>query len=84
MPQALAWRAGRLSYTRAPLSDVGDDLGRYLGKPVQVDADIAAMPFTGVLNMDGEDLVLRRLEMFLPVRAQASAAGIRLSRAGGR
>lgn len=82
--QAMAWRSGRLSYTDTPLSDVGDDLGRYLGKPVQVDTDIAAMPFTGVLNMDSEVKILRRLETFLPVHAEASATGIRLSRARGR
>ena len=47
------------------------DLSRSLGRPVRVaDAATGRMRFTGVLALDDEDAVARRLEAFAPVRAE--------------
>jgi transmembrane sensor len=81
---AYGWRSGRLSYDGAPLSEVADDLGRYFGKTVAVDPDVSALPFTGVLTLDEERAVFTRLEMFVPIKAQVSASGVRLARGASR
>ena len=81
---AYGWRSGRLSYTGAPLSEVADDLGRYFGKAVEVDPEVRALPFTGVLNLDEERAVFARLEMFLPIKAEVSPSGVRLARGASR
>jgi transmembrane sensor len=76
---AFAWRGGRLVYRHAPLAKVAADLSRHFPKTISVSPDAADLPFTGVLRLDNEAAVVRRLETFLPVTASHTAAEINLS-----
>jgi transmembrane sensor len=74
---AFAWETHRLIYDRTPLGEVVTDLNRYVVRPIRLSApSLAAIPFTGVLPIDSEDRMLRRLEAALPVHAQPLAAEI--------
>ena len=74
---AVAWTRGQLIYAAAPLSEVAADLGRSLGRPVRVaDAATGRIRFTGVLALDDKDAVLRRLEAFVPVKAETEGVGV--------
>lgn len=75
---AFAWRQGRLVYRDAPLSAVADDLNRYFTVPVTVDAEAGRLTFTGVLVVDNEDAVVRRIQAFLPVEAHRTPQAITL------
>ena len=69
--QAMAWRDGRLIFEDAPLSAVAGSLNRYFGKTIVInDAAVQDLRFSGVLKIDDEANVLRRLEAFLPVVVQ--------------
>lgn len=48
-----SWRGGRLTYRDATVGRVADDLGRNLGLLVKARPEVAARPFTGVINLDG-------------------------------
>ena len=74
-----AWRVGRLVYRDQSLSDIVADLNRYLPIPVSVDASAGSLRFSGVLQLDREDVMLRRLEGLLPVRATSTPQGARLT-----
>lgn len=55
--QALAigdWRSGRLHYDNAALADVARDLGRNLGRTVEVAPGVQSLRFTGTLVVDGK------------------------------
>jgi transmembrane sensor len=83
---AFAWTQGQLVYHQAPLSEVAADLSRRLPHPVRTaDAATAQLPFTGVLVVDNEAAVLRRLEAFAPVTAQTARGEVvlRLRTRGG-
>ena len=68
---AFAWTQGQLVYRDAPLSQVAADLSRRFARPVRpADAATGAVRFTGVLLIDNEDAVLRRLEASAPVKAE--------------
>ena len=73
------WRSGRLVYRDQPLSAVIADLNRYLTVPIRADDEAGALRFSGVLQLDREDVMVGRLERLLPVRAAVSATGIRLT-----
>ena len=78
---AFAWTQGQLIYRDAPLSEVAADLSRRLPRPVRTaDAATGAMRFTGVLVIDNEDAVLRRLEAYAPVKAEPVRGAIVLRR----
>jgi transmembrane sensor len=78
---AFAWTRGQLVYSDAPLSEVAADLSRSLGAPIRVaDPATGALRFSGVLELDDKDAVLRRLEAFAPVRAERSVRGVVLHR----
>jgi len=73
---ALAWRSGYLVYQNAPLALIVSDLNRYFARRVAIgDGSAAAQRFSGVLRMDREDAVLRRLSRLLPVEAEYRADG---------
>lgn len=82
---AFAWREGNLVYTDRPLDEVVEDLNRYFTTPVRVEGDAAALRFSGVLKVEDETSVLRRLQAFLPVAAERDTSGttLRLRRAAG-
>lgn len=78
---AFAWESHRLAYDKAPLSEVVADLNRYVARPIRIaDPAIGQMTYTGVLNLEGEDMMLRRIGQVLPVQAKPSAAEIVLQR----
>jgi transmembrane sensor len=77
--QVLSWRDGVLVYRDSPLSEVGEDLSRYFGKPVTVDAAAGSLRFTGVLQLGDEAQMLKQLEDFVPVRVRRSSTGIALA-----
>ncbi len=67
-------------YRARPLAEVAADLSRDLPVPIRVDPAIAALPFTGVLQLDNEAAVITQLTTFLPVEADShsGSAEIRL------
>jgi transmembrane sensor len=78
---AFAWTQGQLVYRDAPLSQVAADLSRRFPRPVRAaDTATGAMRFTGVLVIDNEDAVLRRLEAYAPVKAEPVRGEIVLRR----
>ncbi len=79
---ALGWRRGVLVYRDRPLAEVSADLGRYLPLPVRVDPSAKGLKFTGLLFIDSEDAMMRRLEAFLPVTAERTSTEIRLKARG--
>jgi transmembrane sensor len=78
---AFAWETHQLAYDRAPLGEVIADLNRYVARPIRLaDPSLAALPFSGMLTLEGEEGLLRKIEMQLPVQHQALAAEIVLRR----
>lgn len=74
---AFAWTSGQLIYRGQPLSEVAADLSRRFGTPVRTaDADTAALKFSGVLVLDNEAAVLRRIEVFAPVKVVSTPDGV--------
>lgn len=67
---ALAWRSGTLIYRNQPLRTVAVDLNRYFSGAIRIEGDrTAELRFSGVLTLDSEDAVVRRLQAFLPIVA---------------
>ena len=78
---AIAWESHRLAYDKARLSDVVADLNRYVARPIRIaDPSLSALPFTGVLTLQGEDVMLHKIAAALPVEAKALPAEIVLQR----
>ena len=81
LDQAFAWTSGQLIYRDQPLSEVAADLSRRFGAPVRAaDSGTAALRFSGVLVTDNEPAVLRRLEVYAPVRADHTGDAVILRR----
>ena len=78
---AFAWESHRLAYDHAPLSEVVADLNRYVARPIRIaDPSLAALPYTGVLTLEGEDMMLRRIAAVLPIEAKPMPAEIVLQK----
>jgi transmembrane sensor len=78
---AFAWENHRLAYDKAPLAEVVADLNRYVARPIRIaDPSLAALPYTGVLDVEGEDMMLRKLAAALPIEAKPQAAEIVLQK----
>jgi len=78
---AFAWETHQLAYDKAPLGEVIADLNRYVVRPIRLaDPELARLPFTGVLTLEGEDAMLRKLEKVLPLQHEAQAAQIIMRR----
>ena len=76
-----AWTQGQLVYSNAPLTAVAADLSRSLGTRIEIaDAATGRIRFTGVLEIEDTNAVLRRLEAFAPVRAERVRGAILLRR----
>jgi transmembrane sensor len=76
-----AWRTGRLIYRDQPLGDVVADLNQQYARQVVLDDPaLAATRFSGVLVLDDQDAVIRRLALLAPLRALPSARGVTLGR----
>ncbi|WP_343525887.1 FecR domain-containing protein [Sphingomonas sp.] len=61
------WQAGRLAYDGAPLSEVAEDLARFLGQPVVAAPRVAARQFRGTIDLEAArrdpDLLGRLLDV---------------------
>ena len=78
---AFAWESHRLAYDQEPLGEVVADLNRYVARPIRLaDPSLATLPFSGVLNLEGEEMMLRKIAAALPVEAKAKPAEILLQR----
>jgi transmembrane sensor len=76
-----AWRTGRLIYRDQPLGDVVADLNQQYARQISLDdPGLAATRFSGVLVLDDQDAVIRRLALLAPLRALPSARGVTLGR----
>ncbi len=72
-----AWRTGRLVYRDRPLSEVVADLNAQFSQPISTaDHKTAEMRFSGVLVLDDEDSVVRRLTLIAPLWSQSTSKGI--------
>ena len=79
--EVLAWRTGRLVYRDQPLADVVADLNEQWATSIRLDdAELASRLVSGVLILDNQDDVIRRLALLVPIRAVRSDAGIVLRR----
>lgn len=67
---AFAWTSGKLIYDRTPLAEVVEDLNRYVVTPIRVDPSAASVTVSGVLLIDEETAMVRRLELFAPIVAE--------------
>lgn len=70
--EAFAWLQGRLVFRDRPLSEVASALNRAFPTPVEARGPAADLRFSGVLVLDDENAVVRRLQAFLPVEADRS------------
>lgn len=79
--EVLGWREGRVVYRDQPLSEVVADLNQQFSAPIRIeDPALAATPISGVLVLDNQDAVIRRLALLVPIRAVRSDAGLILRR----
>lgn len=79
--EVLGWRSGRLVYRGQPLADVVADLNQQFSTPIRVeDATLAATPISGVLILDNQEAVIRRLALLVPISTVRSDAGVILRR----
>jgi len=71
------WRHGQLVFEQIPLKEAAAELARYLGEPVRVegDAQLAALPVSGMVMTRSPKAFLMSLPHLLPVRVQAVADG---------
>ena len=81
-PAAVAgWQQGRLLFNDAPLSQVAADLSRYFTRPVMVeDESVGNLRFSGILKIDDELAMVRRLAAFVPISVQESEDKVVLKR----
>lgn len=79
--EVLGWRSGRLVYRQQPLSEVVDDLNQQFSTPIRIeDPELAATPISGVLVLDDQAAVIRRLALLVPITAVPSGPGVVLRR----
>lgn len=82
--EVFAWREGRLVYRDKPLRDVVADLNHHFPTPVRVDDErLGDTRVSGVLVLDSQPAVLRRLGLLTPLSAVPSRSGIVLRRPAG-
>ena len=81
--QVESWKTGRLIYRDRPLSEVVADLNQQFATPIAIeDPTLAATKVSGVLVLDDEAAVIRRLALLAPIQALPSARGVLLRRDG--
>jgi len=67
---AFAWTEGRLICEDRPLSQIVADLNRRYGARIQVSAAAGRKRFSGVLSLDDQDQVVRRLADYLSLTVE--------------
>lgn len=79
--EVMGWQAGRLILRDKPLGEVVEDLNQQFALPIRIDdPGLAATPVSGVLVLDNQDAVIRRLALLAPITAVRSNAGMVLRR----
>lgn len=73
-----SWRAGRLVFQDAPLSQVVAEISRHSGVEVVVDPQVADRRFSGVLTIGDGTALVGRLEEIMGLRALQADGGVRL------
>jgi len=77
--QVESWRTGRLIYRDQQLGDVVADLNQQFEKPIVLeDPALARTRVSGVLVLDNQSAVIRRLALLAPITALPSERGILL------
>jgi transmembrane sensor len=75
--EVLGWRAGRLVYRDTPLAEVVADLNDQFRTPIRIaDPRLASAPISGVLVLDDQDAVIRRLALLAPIVPERSDSGL--------
>lgn len=79
--EVFGWRVGRLVYRDQPLGAVVEDLNLQFGRPIRLeDPSLATVRVSGVLVLDDQDAVIRRLALLTPITAVTSPGGVVLRR----
>lgn len=66
----VGWRSGRLIYRDQPLGRIVSDMNHYFERPIRLEGEnTATLRFSGVLIVDGQDAMVRRLTSLMPVSA---------------
>jgi transmembrane sensor len=77
--QVESWRTGRLIYRDQPLGDVVADLNEQFAKPIILeDPALAQTRVSGVLVLDDQTAVIRRLALLAPIKALPSGEAVTL------
>jgi transmembrane sensor len=74
--QVSSWKSGRLIYRDQPLGDVVADLNQQFARPILLDPALAQTRVSGVLMLDDQAAVIRRLALLAPIKALPSKNGI--------
>jgi len=81
--QVESWKSGRLIYRDRPLSEVVADLNQQFAQPIRIeDPTLGDTKVSGVLVLDDQAAVIRRLALLAPIKALPSADGVILRRDG--
>lgn len=79
--EVLGWRAGRLIYRGQSLAEVVSDLNQQFVTPIRIeDPSLLNTPISGVLVLDDQASVIRRLALLVPISAVRSERGVILRR----
>jgi transmembrane sensor len=79
--EVFSWRTGRLIYRDQPLREVIADLNEQFARPILIeDPTLADARISGVLVLDDQAAVIRRLALLVPITSLPSARGIELRR----
>jgi len=66
----VGWRSGRLIYRDQPLSRIVGDMNHYFDRPLRLEGERTAdLKFSGVLIVDSQDAMVRRLTSLMPLSA---------------
>ena len=75
------WTRGRLVYHDAPMVEVAADITRARGIAVELGSDISHRRFSGVIQLDGDDVSLqKRVGTLLGLKVTATADGWSITR----
>lgn len=73
---ATAWRNGRLIFRNAPLSEVINEMNRYLVQPIRLEgARIQGLRVTASFLLDDPDVLVSALRQVVPVQVRRSEEG---------
>lgn len=66
----VGWRSGRLIYRDQSLGRIVSDMNHYFDRPLRLEGETAAnLRFSGVLIVDSQDAMVRRLTSLMPLSA---------------